>query len=295
MAVGDLITATRYNNVQSRINTIMGTGSGDNGYGQTLVSSQKAVGAVISATDANNLRADMIRARQHQTGNDESASYPTYANTDTITEAAAANFEAQMSTIEANKFALAENQASVTAGDSSTRTTSWTASLTHGVTIDFGSANAARAFFNSGGEIRTRATISGGSGAIFTDWASMLTNMGTIKLNYTSTTATGSGTGTAIGFYDLTNVNQQIFTKTGSGVYSANDYTVFARCDVSSNASGTARYIYLTIQFNDDKGPNPNFDEAVTGTLVSIVEVYKASGSNVSVPTPTFTNTSSIA
>ena len=31
MAIGDIITAARYNNLQSRVATIMGTGSGDDG------------------------------------------------------------------------------------------------------------------------------------------------------------------------------------------------------------------------------------------------------------------------
>ena len=36
MAVGDIITAARYNNLQSRVATIMGVGSGDDGYGQII-------------------------------------------------------------------------------------------------------------------------------------------------------------------------------------------------------------------------------------------------------------------
>lgn len=115
-------------------------------------------------------------------------------------------------------------------------------------------------------------------------------------MNHTLTTATGTGTGSNIGFYDLTTVNQQIFTRTGSGAYAANDYTVFARCDVANNTNGGARYIYLTIQFNDDKAGNPNFDENVTGTLDSFVEFLRPSGSNVSVtgPVTPFTRTTAL-
>ena len=35
MAVGDTITAARINNLQSRIELILGSGSGQNGYGQS--------------------------------------------------------------------------------------------------------------------------------------------------------------------------------------------------------------------------------------------------------------------
>ena len=64
------------------------------------------------------------------------------------------------------------------------------------------------------------------SGAKSNDWQSMLSAMGTISMGYTATTATGSGTTSSIGNYDLTTSNQTIFRKPGSGVYSANDYYV---------------------------------------------------------------------
>ena len=42
-----LITASRYNTLQSSVEGIMGTGSGDSGYGQSLASSQVSQGTVI--------------------------------------------------------------------------------------------------------------------------------------------------------------------------------------------------------------------------------------------------------
>ena len=69
MAVGSRATTADYNNVQTAIASILGVGSGTSGYGQTLLSSQVTPGAVISATQWNNLRSDLARARMHQTGN----------------------------------------------------------------------------------------------------------------------------------------------------------------------------------------------------------------------------------
>ena len=63
-----LITASRYNTLQSSVEGIMGTGSGDSGYGQTLASSQVSQGTVIEASHMANLYTDMIKARRHQTG-----------------------------------------------------------------------------------------------------------------------------------------------------------------------------------------------------------------------------------
>lgn len=382
MAVGDIISASRYNNIQNRIAVVMGQGAGNTGYGQTLLSSQKPIGSVVTVADATALRTDMIKARQHQTGLDESgvrysflpsaisttnntitisghtftngtqvilfptfdeagnpstppsglsyntafyvrdvsgntfklaatetgsalpiasqgtmsheifSGFPIYTKFDRITEASFLNFEKKIEVIENDKFLIGPNQATVSAGVSSIRSTGWNSKLTHIVTVDFGSANSARYFFNSGSELRLDATLSSGNGdSIYNNWVTMLTNMGIIKMNYTQTVTTGTGTGSSIGFYDLTSTNQQIFTKVGSGTYSANDYTVYARCDVANNTQGTARYVYLTIEFNDDKGPNPNFDENVTGTLTSNVGYMRATGTNVQVVTPSLVST----
>jgi len=301
MAVGDLITATRYNNLQSRINVIMGVGSGNSGYGQTLVSGQVIAGSNVDLTRVLNLRTDMLKARQHQTGGNEGPSpgtgaFPLVTTADQITDAFAANLESQMTTIENNKLALglvAGNFTDVTDALTSQRTASWNGLLTHNLTVAFGSDNNARYFFNSGGDIRFRVTLTGGTsdtGAnqIYTDWLNMFNTMGTIIMNHNTTSRTGTaGTTQNIGFYGLTGTNQEIFRRVGSGNYASNTYIINARKDTSGN-------VFFNIQFNDNKGGNPNFDEAVTGTLTSRVDHRRATGSNVSVAAPTLTTTTAI-
>ncbi len=68
MAVGDIITAARYNIIQARVAAVIGLGSGDEGYGQARTSSTVAVGATITAQDMQNLFTDMTKIRLHQTG-----------------------------------------------------------------------------------------------------------------------------------------------------------------------------------------------------------------------------------
>ena len=60
MAVGDLITAARYNNAQARVAAIMGTGSGTEGYGQTVNSGQVSTSLTVTATHVNNLYTDCL-------------------------------------------------------------------------------------------------------------------------------------------------------------------------------------------------------------------------------------------
>lgn len=80
MAVGDLVTASRFNLLQNRIAGILGFGAGSNGYGQGLsgygggVSSTEVsnndntLNNTITAENANDLYIDLLRARIHQIG-----------------------------------------------------------------------------------------------------------------------------------------------------------------------------------------------------------------------------------
>lgn len=292
MAVGDTITAARYNNVQARIQTIMGTGSGTDGYGQTLASATVSTGGTITALHMQNLYDDMIAARIHQTGATPT-SIADMATGDVVAEDVStdpngaakgyADFESLMSDIEGDKFLIDSSQASVEAAISSVRATSWSGVLTHTFTVTFGSANLRRHFFNAGGEIRFSATLSGTSGSKGTDWQTMLSNMGTIKFDYTQTTTTGTGTGSSLGNYDLTSVFQTVFTKTGSGVYAENDYNIQAK-ELSSTE------IQFQIEFRDDDVGDPAVDESVTGTLTSTIQQYRPTGLYVEVTTPSYAN-----
>jgi hypothetical protein len=303
MAVGDTITAARFNLIQSRINAILGTGSGQQGYGQALTSSSVSVNTTILASEMNDLYTDMIAARIHQTG-----AVPTEIAEvvigDVIAETTSddpngsikgyADYESLMSDIEADKFLIAGTQSTATlpqTGGQSVRSTSWNGNLNHQVVVTFATANNRRFFFNSGGEIRFSANITGGSGAKNTNWTTILANMGTIKMDHTGTSSTGTGTGSAIGNYDLTGTYQTVFTKAGSGVYSENTYVIKAKQNSTSQ-------IQFSIEFNDtDPGdeiaagpPYPPIDELVNGTLTSNAGEFKATGSYVAVNSGTFTS-----
>lgn len=54
MAVGDIITAVRYNNIQDTVEDVLGVGSGNFGYGQNTASNQVPVEKIVTASDMNN-------------------------------------------------------------------------------------------------------------------------------------------------------------------------------------------------------------------------------------------------
>ena len=305
---GDTITAADYNTFATNINTIIGTGSADSGYGLSEIAAVSA-GNTITAAQWNSLLSGLQKGANHQ-GTTLTNASNTVAQGGNILPLS--NLEADITLITNNKLTAAGANMAADSGVTSTRTSAWTGTENHIFTVTFASANAARHFFNSGGEIRLAGSRSGGSSTDQnTDWTNLLSNMGTVKFAEGATTYTGSGgTAAAIGFDDLTTSNQQIFTATGAGNYSSNDYTAYAKADA---AYGSATVITFTLDFKDDHaaqtgtytggglGTAPNEGNAwsgadeVDGTLTSTITTFRAdNASYVQVANPTFATTDAL-
>lgn len=305
MAVGSKVLATEYNGMQSNVAQVLGLGSSNYGYGQLVKSSQVALTSKISVAQWNDLRDDLLKARQHQTGTDLTSTLPVVSSSDKVSEANRSAYKtvADALYLDANRLitppATEATRENVVANQTATN---WKTLLTQTITLTFSAGNnakyswtaadAARFYFNAGGQFEFSASLVGpfsaGSNLKSTTWQTMFTQMGTIAFKYNSTTVSGTGTAAAsIGFYQLTTADQLIFTKLApSGAYSANKYYIYAR----KSADGSQ--VIFTIQFRDDSAqPNPPWgtDELVTGTLTSIVQTYRPTGSNVTLPLPTAT------
>lgn len=205
MAVGDLITATRYNALQTRVESILANGSGTEGYGQNTASSQVAVGNLVTATHVNQLKTDIDRINRHQT-NQAAGTIATVAINDLIADETSddpngilkgfVDYEQSMNTLETspNRFRLAPLQSTTGSNSVSSQfTTNWNQNLNAYFRVTFTSADARRHYFNAGGTITFVSSLSssatGGNVAKTNDWATMLSNAGTVSVgyNYTST------------------------------------------------------------------------------------------------------------
>ena len=304
MAVGDTITAARYNIIQARIAAIIGQGSGDEGYGQARASSTAAVGATITAQDMVNLFTDMTKIRLHQTGSVPSdIASPSVGDTVEDSNATSkegyAQYESLSTTCQASRLTAAASQLGLQAGTSSQRTASWSTDINHIFTVTFGGYSVTngdgsvttisgtehmRVFFNAGGTINLSGSIGSGSSTINNDWRNLMTSVGTVVFGR-STTSNGS-VGTNYGYSNLPSGYTTIFNKTASA-YSANDYLIEAQ---KSGAVLTFR-----VTFNEDKGPNPNYDEAVTATTTSTAQLKRPNNaSSVDIAALTFNNTDNL-
>lgn len=324
-AQGALIRASDYNTVQSlstkSISRILGdrkneypgdVTTGTYGYGQSLLSSQVSIGDIADDVHFAKLKSDILKIATHcgLESNPLISAIPTVSMGDLVDNAHLETIDAALEFLKTNRFELGIGQYSdeamldsLGASINSVRTTTWgndlvytESTVRHAFTVDFGSADNARYFFNAGGEIRFTASRTGGVNS-FQDqaWTAMLNAMGTVRFKHNQTFAS-SGTGSSIGYYQLTTTPQTVYTKNAGGVYIyatqylPNDYTIVMSCNVSDNTLGDARYLYVTVYFNDDHTAFPGND-VVTGTLSSNIGIRRATGSNVEVAAPIATNT----
>lgn len=295
-----VITAARYNNLQSKVANILGNGSGTSGYGQVLNSAQVAADTLIDSEHMSDLYTDIVAARVHQVGSvPQSIATVSAGNVieedsdDTGTGRGILQYEELADIIETDKdliYVANTSQSTITPSKvASTRTASWSGTVDHVATVTFASADARRHFFNAGGEIRFTADLDPGSSTgKNNDWNNLLSQMGVVKFKSSNTTSDGSSPGTSfnIGNFDLTSTNQMIFRKDGSGQYTENDYNINAR-EVNTST------IEFTIQFRDDD--SNVWDPDVEGTLESVIGERLPTGSYVALTSPTFATTNNLA
>lgn len=295
---GSKIEYVDYNNIQKVIGAVLGSG-GTNpntnavdstyGYGQNVSSSQVAQYAKITVSQWNALRNDLLKARQHQTGLDETGNLATPTLDTRITEADRAAYLTFAGVVDVNRLVVPPSSQSSVANLTATRTQVWTSTISQVFTFTFPSANDAKYFFNTGGNFKITPTFtnytSDGSLLVNQSWYTILQAVGTITFNYNSTKNTGSGTPqTTKGFYQLTTSDTLLYQKIidASNQYTPNQYDFYGKVSPAGNV------VTLTSTFSYTKaGAGGNVYEKVNGTLAVALQSQSASGTNVSVTAPT--------
>lgn len=286
-SVGGIIEAVDYNSIRNKVVSVLGTGSSNYGYGQgaRIQSASVATGNTITATHWQNLRYDIYNCLVHINGTIPSivnvtsgdsirygAGYPNNA------------YDLLADNIVSNRFNLGTGQYVTESQGSVQKTDSWYSQLECEITCTFTTADEARYFFNSGGQIRITSSRTGGSSVSQnTAWSNVLTASGTQQFggNNPSSDITALDGGN---WYRCSNsYGTPYYTGTSSAPYSANRYRLYAKSNAANNASGSANVLYIKVQFTDayfDPGPEPSPPpgDLVDGTLTVSVETYRASG-----------------
>ena len=292
-----VVTAARYNTLQTKVSNVLGTGSSDKGYGVTVTSGQVAAGDVVTASHLTLVHADINKCILHQTASATSAIVSLSAGdiieeTNATTKKGWAQYEAEGTAAETNRLNAAAGNFATATEATETRSSAWggsTDTINTTYTVTFSSADPKRQYFNAGGEIRMVLSVSGGSGTKYTSWSTLFGDAGTIKYGRTATTSTGNGDETTIGNVDMTGSAQQVFQHDvgGGGVYAENDFFVTCR-----DSSSTVLEFIVTC-FDEDAGDQTGtgaaVDEDVSGsTVLTVTSYYPNNASAVQHSRPVF-------
>jgi hypothetical protein len=291
MTIGTDILAAQYVTIQNKAQSLIGTGSGTRGYGQTVQSSDVFTGNTITKAQWDLIKLDIINIKFHQDG--VLPGVITVNVGDPINFGASSpnsNYDTILNQAIANRFQIAGSQSVVNSAASTTYSGSWSTSLTATLTCTFSTADEARYFFNSGGKIRFASSLSGGSStAQINAWTNFLASVGTRSF--------GADTG-IVNYYTLTN-SFQIYDQTSVSAayqYSGNNYRLEARTNVSNNSTGTATQLFLRVTLIDGYADpaiaphTPNTippGDLVNGTVTITASELKAAG--LLQPSGTFT------
>jgi hypothetical protein len=276
----NLIEASDFNNLvggnptatANTLNATWATGSGQAGYGQTAVANV-SVGQSVAATSWASLVNNTASAASHQGSSITSVAAPVAGGVVTFLSAIPTNLQ----TIYTNRRNAAA-QGSTTANTITTAST-WTEVATWTHTATFANVDAARYFFNAGGQLKITCAHSNSTAGINALFNGLASNVGTLVFSgegsanvaativgtsYLGFTKVGGG-GNApspyvrtAGYNGLTTANTTVFTQTATGSpagYVNSFITIIAKTDgaAGSNAGNGS---VITIYTVWDEVPN---------------------------------------
>jgi hypothetical protein len=248
-AVGGLIQASDYNNFLTTVNSVWSTGSGNAGYGQTALPTVTA-GNIIYASEVSALLNTVADAASHQ--GTTLGSYIDGTPSPGEIVRFEPNLQNNVTLINTNRL-NAVAQGSTSASTITNSSITWVNSLLMTWSVAFSSHNAARYFFNSGGQFALTASHPGSGAPINAAMSALASNLGTIVLSsptgadtativgvsYNGVKKVGGGAASYIlnsgtGFYALTGSNQLLirqFAPSGGMYYSASVIDINASYD----------------------------------------------------------------
>lgn len=265
------------------LNTVWATGTGAAGYGQTA-EANVAVGDTVTAAKWANLITKTSNSASHQSSSITSVTVPAAGATITYN----ANVVTNLQTIYTNRL-NAVSQSGTTANTASYGST-WINAITFTHTVTFANGDAARYFFNSGGQLAISCYHPAGT-PINNLVSGLASNIGTVVLSAPTTgTATIAGTSyngvtkigntgstptisTNSGYYAWGTANANVFYQTASGgtipLYLSTNINIFVKTNGTQGSNGDKGNV-ITIYTVWDEIPNGLVVSTGSNTTVTI-------------------------
>jgi hypothetical protein len=250
------------------LNTVWSTGTSTYGYGQTALTSV-SVGATVLASEWASLVNRTANSAAHQSSSITSVTAPVAGGTITYN----ANVVTNLQTIYTNRLNAVSQSA--TSSNTATYGSTWLNAITFTHTVSFANGDAARYFFNSGGQLAVTCAHPSGTG-INLLLNNLASNVGTVVLSspasgsatiagtsYNGITRIGGGgnaptISTNSGYYALTTSNANVYyqtASTGPSGYLSTNINIFIKTNGTQGSNGDTGSV-ITISTVWDEIPN---------------------------------------
>ena len=264
------------------LNTVWSTGSGAAGYGQTA-EANVAVGDTVTAVKWANLITKTANSASHQSSSITSVTAPATGNTITYN----ANVVTNLQTTYVNRLNAVSQ--SGTSANTATYAPTWLNAITFTHIVTFANGDAARYFFNSGGQLAITCAHPAGSG-INLLLNNLASNVGTVVLSsptsgaatiastsYNGVTKVGGGGSTPTistnsGYYSWTTSNANAFyqtASTGPSGYLSTNINILVKTNGTQGSNGDVGNV-ITISTVWDEIPNGLTVATGSATTVTI-------------------------
>lgn len=270
------------NTANAALNTFWAVGNQNKGYGQPATAAA-AAGDTVAVSKWANLVANTASAATHQGSTITGVAVPVTGGTVTYLSAIPTN----LTTVTTNRLNAASQGS--TSSNTATYGSTWLNAITFTHTVTFANGDAARYFFNSGGQLAVTCSHPAGTG-INLLLNNLASNVGTIVMSspvtgsvtisatsYNGITKVGGGgntptLGTNVGYFALTISNAAIFNQiasTGPAGYLSTFINMQAKSNGTQGSNGDAGSV-VTIYTVWDEIPNGLSVSAGSATTVTL-------------------------
>ena len=246
------------NTANAALNTFWAIGNQNKGYGQPATA-KATIGDTITVGKWANLVANTAAAATHQGSSITSVAVPVVGGTVTYLSAIPTN----LATVTTNRLNAASQ--GTTFANAAVYGSTWLNALTFTHTITFASGDAARYFFNAGGQIAITCSHPAGTG-IDLLLNNLASNVGTIVV---SSPTTGSVSISGTSYNGVTKVGgggntPTIGTNTGYFALTTSNATAFNQIASTGPAGYLSTFINMQIKSNGTVGSNGDVGNVVT-------------------------------
>lgn len=273
----------------ANFNTVVGVGYGTSGYGQTanVMTPAVATSTSVTATQWSSMIASLNTIMTFQNNTTISMVSPTAG----AIISPIASIDTAINQIYTNKLLSYAIGTTVSSGPAPTvwaTASPTTFSLTR--TATFVSADAARYFFNTGGQIQLTISATNDGGTVKgADWVTMLnTKMGNLTVGSITNSCGGvggttTGINTGLGYWNVGTTNVDVITKSSASVtadYSLNTAAIGIKTNGVQGANGDVGHIITFLISLNDGASDDGLDESLNLSINAAITARPSNAPN---------------